>query len=344
MNLGQNMKPLVVGNRTSRLFSFGFPMLLCAGSLHAGGWLLVANKGEHTLGIIDPVKHQQIASIPEDGVTGHEVAASPDGKLAFVPIYGSSGVGKAGTDGQLIRVMDLAKHEVTATIDLGKGVRPHCAVVGPRDGLLYVTTEVDNSITIIDPKTLKVVGAIPTGQSESHMLAISSDGKRGYTANVGPGTVSVLDMKARTNLLVIPVSKTTQRICISPDNRWVFTADQTKPQMAVIDTKKNAVTKWIALPGVGYGAAVTPNGRWLVVAISGAGKVAVVDLRKMKLANTVDVPKAPQEVLIRPDGKVAYVSCDASHQVAAIDTKDWKVEALIDAGRGADGLAWASSK
>ncbi|HET6897270.1 MAG TPA: hypothetical protein VFK70_02940, partial [Vicinamibacteria bacterium] len=37
---------------------------------HAGGWLLVANKGEHTLGIIDPVAGKQIATIPETGVTG----------------------------------------------------------------------------------------------------------------------------------------------------------------------------------------------------------------------------------------------------------------------------------
>jgi DNA-binding beta-propeller fold protein YncE len=72
-----------------------------------------------------------------------------------------------------------------------------------------------------------------------------------------------------------------------------------------------------------------------------ANKVAVVDLRAMKVAENIDVPAAPQEILIRPDGQVAYVSCDASHKVAVIRTTDWKVEKLIDAGAGADGLAWA---
>ena len=62
-------------------------------------------------------------------------------------------------------------------------------------GMLYVTTELDKTITIIDPKTLKIVGAIPTGQPESHMLVLSHDGRRAYTANVGPGTVSVMDMR-----------------------------------------------------------------------------------------------------------------------------------------------------
>jgi hypothetical protein len=48
--------------------------------------------------------------------------------------------------------------------------------------------------------------------------------------------------------------------------------------------------------------------------------------------------------VIRPDGAVAYVSCDASHKVAAIRTSDWTVEKLIDAGAGADGLAWAAQQ
>jgi YVTN family beta-propeller protein len=305
------------------------------------GLLLVANKGEHTLGIIDPIEGRQLATVPEDGVTGHEVAASADGKRAYVPIYGNSGVGHAGTDGQLLRVIDIDKREIVGTVDFGKGVRPHCAVVGPKNGFLYVTTELDNSVTVIDPASLKMVGTIPTGQTESHMLAITRDGRKGYTSNVGPGTVSALDLEAKKVLAVIPVSATAQRIALSVDDKWVFTSDQTKPQLAVIDTSANKVARWIEMPGIGYGTAPTPDGHYLLVALIGASKVGVVDLDAMKVSRTIDVPKAPQEVLVRPDGAVAYVSCDASKQVAVLDLKEWKVQKLIDAGQGADGLAWA---
>jgi YVTN family beta-propeller protein len=305
------------------------------------GLLLVANKGDHTMGIIDPAAGIQIATVPEDGITGHELVASPDGQRAFVPIYGNSGVGHPGTDGQILRVIDIPKRQIVGTIDFGKGVRPHCAVINPKNNLLYVTTELDNSITVIDPKSLQIVGRIPTGQTESHMLAITSDGRRGYTANVGPGTVSVLDLEAKKVLTVIPIARVTQRIALSPDDRWAFTADQTKPQLAVIDTSTNGVRTWIPLPGIGYGTAATPDGRWLLVALISINKVGVVDLTSMQVVRTLDVPKAPQEVLVRPDRLEAYVSCDASHQVAVLDLKDWKVSKLIDAGPGADGLAWA---
>ena len=306
--------------------------------------LLVANKAEHTLGIVDPVAGRQIVTVPEDGTTGHEVAASPDGRLAYVPIYGNSGVGKPGTDGRNIVVIDIAARKIMGNVDFGRGVRPHCAVFGPKNGLLYVTTELDQTISIIEPHTMKIVGTIPTAQAESHMLAISPDGKRGYTANVGPGTVSVLDMEARKTLTVIPVAPVVQRIAISVDGRMVFTCDQTKPQLAVIDTASNQVKTWVPLPAPGYGTAPTPDGRWLVVAVPAAKKVAVVDLSTMKVARLIDVPAAPQEVVVRPDGKVAYVSCDASHKIAAIRTSDWNVEKLIDAGAGADGMAWAGPK
>ena len=43
------------------------------------------------MGIIDPVAGKQTAAVPENGVTGHEVIASADGKTAYVPIYGNLG-------------------------------------------------------------------------------------------------------------------------------------------------------------------------------------------------------------------------------------------------------------
>src|SRR5215471_4600800 len=179
-----------------------YPMTAPAQTTH--GFLLVANKGEQTLSIFDPDSGQQLATVPVGGITGHEVAASPDGKTAWVPIYGNSGVGLPGTDG--------------------------------------------TTITVIDPARSTIVETIPTGAQESHMLAISSDGKRGYTANVGPGTVSAIDLESKKLLTTIPISKITQRIALSPDDRWAFTADQTKPQLAVIDTAENKIKTWIELP------------------------------------------------------------------------------------------------
>jgi DNA-binding beta-propeller fold protein YncE len=70
-------------------------------------------------------------------------------------------------------------------------------------------------------------------------------------------------------------------------------------------------------------------------------QVAVVDLKTLKVAKTIDVADGPTEILVSPDGKTAFVSCTRSNQIAAIDLAQWKVARLIDAGKLADGLAWA---
>ena len=321
----------------------GSSRMTSASTAGAGGVLLVANKGDHTLGIIDPVAGRQVATVEESGVTGHEVIASPDGRTAYVPIYGDSGVGRPGSDGRTMDVIDIASRRRVATIDFGHAERPHCPMFGP-DGRLYVTTEITNTITVVDPKTNQIVDRIPTGQPESHMLALTRDGKRAYTSNVHVGTVSAIDLATKRVTAVIPVSPYAQRIALSVDDALVFTADQTEPRLALIDTRTNQRTQWVSLPGIAYGTAPTPDGRWLVIAILSVNKVGLLDLKTMQLAKTLDVPKAPQEVVVRPDGRVAYVSCDSSRKVAVIDLEAQKVDKLIDAGPLADGLAWTSAR
>ncbi|MGA9669894.1 MAG: cytochrome D1 domain-containing protein [Terracidiphilus sp.] len=305
--------------------------------------LLVAQKGEQSLAIIDPVSGTVLASVPEGGTTGHEVTASPDGRLAYVPIYGNSGVGRPGTDGSNLVVIDIAARKIVGNVDFGRGVRPHMPIFGPKDGLLYVTTELDQTITLIDPKTLKIVGSIPTGQPQSHMLALSHDGLCGYTANVGPGTVSVLDIPNRKVLKIIPISGDTQRISITPDDHWVFTADQVKPQLAAIDTTSSQVAHWIPLEGFGYGSAPTLDGRFLLVTIPSKNKVAVIDIQAMQVVRSVDTPSDPEEVLMQPGGKVAWVSSVASHTESELDLTTWQITRKIETGKGTDGIAWATA-
>jgi YVTN family beta-propeller protein len=327
--------------RTTLLLVIAVLVFMLSDASNKKGLLLVANKGDQSLSIINPETGEQLAVVPEGGTTGHEVIASPDGRFAYVPIYGNSGVGRPGTDGNNLVVVDLQTHKVVGNIEFPHGVRPHCAMFGPKSGLLYVTTEIDNTVAVIDPHTLKIIDSIPTDESQSHMLAITKDESRGYTTNVGTGSVSVLDLKTRKTIAKIPVAPVIQRITLSVDDKMAFTSDQTKPELVVLDLTKNEVKTRVELPGVGYGSAVTKDGKWLVIALAKSNKVAVIDLQAMKVAHTFDVPSAPQFVLIRPDNKFAYISCDQSSKVAVLNLSSWKIEKLLDAGKGADGLAWA---
>jgi YVTN family beta-propeller protein len=302
------------------------------------GMLVVANQREHTALLIDPETRQELAKVIV-GVNGHEVAVSPDSRFAYVPIYGNSGVGKPGTDGTTIDIVDLRDHRLAATIDLGKPLRPHRAEFGP-DGLLYVTAELDKAVDVVDPAIRKVIAQIPTGAIESHMIVISPDGTRAYTANVAAGSVSVLDLKKRTLVTVIPVAKTVQRISISADGKRVFTHDQDTPRIAVIDTATNKVASWIPVPATVYSSSPTADGRKLL-ASSPSGKIFVIDLATAKVEESFDIPPALGELLLTPDGKFAFVSCPAAGTIEVLDISAHKLLQPIKLTPGVDGLAWA---
>jgi DNA-binding beta-propeller fold protein YncE len=307
----------------------------------ARGLLVVANQYEHTVLLVDPGKRVAVAKISV-GVNGHEVIVSKNGRFAYVPIYGNSGVGKPGTDGSTIDVIDVQEGKLAGSIDLGKPLRPHRAEFGP-DGLLYVTAELANAVDVVDPSTRKILAEIPTGQEQSHMLVLSPDGRRGYTANVSAGSVSVLDIVKRSLITTIRVAKEVQRISMSPDGQRVFTHDQDSPRIAVIDTATSKITDWIALPAPVYASATTPDGPWLLALSSQASRLYVVDLRSLKVVRTLDLPKKPSEILVRPDGEVAYVSGTGAGKIAVLNLRSWEMQEAIDLTPGVDGLAWASS-
>jgi DNA-binding beta-propeller fold protein YncE len=85
------------------------------------------------------------------------------------------------SNGSTIHVVDLRQGRTVAVIDLGKEVRPHSAHFGP-DGLLYVSAEFANAISIVDTKTRSLVGEIPTGASRTHMFSWRLESSRAKSA------------------------------------------------------------------------------------------------------------------------------------------------------------------
>ena len=301
------------------------------------GFLFIANQFDHTALVVNVDSRQVVTKTGVD-INGHEVVVEPSHRFGYVPIYGNSGVGKPGTDGSTIHVVDLRVGRTLKIIDLGKPVRPHCAKFGP-DGMLYVSAELSNAIHVLDPATGKITSTVPTGAPESHMFVISPDGHRAYTSNVGSGSVSVVDLQNRSLITVIPVAKRVQRISISPDGRFVFTHDQDAPRIAVIDTATNKLARWISLPASVYSSAPTPDGR-LLLANAPSGKLFVIDLSSENVTASYPIPAAIGEIAIDTAGEHAYVSCPQKGTIEVFDIRGGKLEAPIVLTPGVDGLEW----
>jgi YVTN family beta-propeller protein len=325
-------------------------LMVCGGEtpVASRGSVLVVNVLERTLTIIDPVLGTDVARIPVTGVDPKEgeafprqVAASPDGRTAWVPLYSDSSVGRPGTDGRSITIVSLTERKVAGYVDLGTGMRPHMPAFGPKDGLLYVTTEASKTVTIIDPRTRRMIGTIPTGSDQSHGLLFSNAGTRLYTWNVAPGSISVLDPARKKLIKTISLGGQVQRLAISKDDRYLFASDQTKPRLIVIDTRSNEVTRYIKAPTVPYALAMSPDGNTLLCALPFRGMMGAVDPRGSLVDRTFFVLRNPQSIVFRPDGGEAYVSTGSANAVAIIDLQTLTIRKYIKVANEAEGVAWA---
>src|SRR5258708_9850004 len=143
--------------------------------------LLVLEKSDNMLAIVDPAPLQIVARVPA-GPDPHEIVASSDGKLAYISNYG-------GADSALntISVIDLVARKALPAISLGALRSTHgLAFVG---GKLYFTAGTNKGIGRYDPATQSVGWVLGTGQDRTHMGAVSESLDRIFTSNVSSGTI-----------------------------------------------------------------------------------------------------------------------------------------------------------
>jgi hypothetical protein len=74
-----------------------------------------------------------------------ELVASPDGRLDYRPNYGRCSVGKPGTDGSTMTVIDIAAQKVVDTVSFSTR-RSELPFFGHQDGLPCASTELDHAI------------------------------------------------------------------------------------------------------------------------------------------------------------------------------------------------------
>ena len=65
-----------------------------------------------------------------------------------------------------------------------------------------------------------------TGQNTTHMVMVSRDGSKIFTANIGSDSISIIERAgtAGWNETVVPVGKGPEAIGISPDESQIWTA------------------------------------------------------------------------------------------------------------------------
>jgi YVTN family beta-propeller protein len=315
--------------------------LLCAVLLTAAGVgaqapaaaLLVLNKSEATLSIIDPATGRQLGKVPT-GDGPHEIATSADGRTAFVTNYGS------GAPGNTLSVIDIAGRKESRRVDLGMLRRPHgIALV---NGQVIFTAEGSRSIARYDPAANKVDWQFETGQEVTHMVIGSRDGRTLFTTNIGSNSVSIIDVAGQpAKQTVVRVGGGPEGLDLSPDGRELWTAHSSDGGISVIDVASRKVVHTIdARTRRSNRLKFTRDGSLVLVSDLDAGEIVFLDARKRQVTRRLAVGRLAEGILIAPDGRRAFVAVSGENRVAVIDLQKLDVVQTIATGEGPDGMAW----
>lgn len=299
----------------------------------AGPVLLIGNKGENSLSFVDLGSGRELGR-SATGRSPHEIAVSPDREQAAVVAYG----------GTTVDIFDVASRAKLKTIDLVPNAGPHGIVWLP-DGRLVITTERSQSVAIVDPAAGTVTASIPTGQKGTHMVAVSNDGRTAYTANIGSGTVSVLDLAAGRKLRDIAVGGKPEGIALSTDGRTLWVADLDAPRVQAFDTTSFDKIAEVATGDVPIRVAASPDGRWIVTSNVGSGSLTVIDAATRARVRDIAVSGVEEAgqvtILFSADGRRLYAAETGRDTVAEIDLASGQVLRRLPAGKNGDGLAIA---
>ena len=304
-----------------------------APSSATSGVVLVANQQSASATIVD-VATRTGTTIPV-GMGPHEAAISPDGRWGVVTIYGMQ------QPGNQLSVIDLDTKSVVRTIDLGNFRRPHgAAFVGSSSRLVAVTSEASQRVVLADIAAGTVVADIPTNSGGSHMLGITADGKRIFTANISSGSVTEIDVDRRTFVRQLPVSTVTEGIGVRPDGSEAWLGSNDQGTVSIVDTKSWSVVKTLSGFSMPYRIGFSPDGRWAVICDPQANRIHIANVATRSVVGTVDSLGSPRGVRIAPDNRTAYVTVNVESAVAAVDLIDRVVRFKVAVEKSPDGVAY----
>ena len=316
--------------------------LLVAGALVAVGHpahaqtrrdtLLVVVKGDSALAVVDTASGKVVSRIPT-GKTPHNVAASPDGKLAFV--------GNVGDD--TLSIIDLTTQKELRRVEIGPRARPHGLVYA--EGRLYFTADGYKLIGCYDVAGNRMEWLLGTGVSRGEMLVLSKDRNTLFTANNTANAVVAIQRVENPPdwaLTVIPVGMGPQGIDMSPDGSEVWVVHENDGSVAIIDVAAKKVVQTLMMPGTRRANRLkfSPDGRRVLVTDTDAGLV-VFDAAARKEAGRVPIGPGMADIIVQPDGARAFVA-SGDGSVAVVDMRTLKLVGRMPVGTTPEGMAWVA--
>jgi YVTN family beta-propeller protein len=196
----------------------------------------------------------------------------------------------------------------------------------------YVANFKDNTVSVIDTATSKVVASIQVAAGP-HGMAITQDGRTVYVSGDGSSSVDVIDTASDKVVKTIDVGKSPNGIALTSDDRLLLVTVNGENRIAFIDTSTQAVVGTTALPKP-HTVAISPDGKFAYVTVQEPGHfgLALIDTATHRVVRTIALDKTPRDGEIGYDGKRFFFTEAGVNAVQVLDPLSDTIVAQIPTG------------
>lgn len=191
-----------------------------------------------------------------------------------------------------------------------------------------VSSEKDNTLTIVNLKDLTVQGTIATCKRPRH-LQLMPDRKQLLVACGGDNAADVIDLASRKSVGRIPLGDSPEAFDISPDGKTLFASNEDEGELSFIDIASKKVIKEVKIGKEPEGVKVSADGKTVYATSEAASMVHVIDTATAKIIKNIQVGKRPRRFALTPDGSELWVTNELGASVSVISTKELKIIATI---------------
>jgi DNA-binding beta-propeller fold protein YncE len=205
-------------------------------------------------------------------------------------------------------------------------------------GTVVVTNMNDNTATIIDLPSHRVLATLATGEGP-HEVVISHDGRWATVSNYGvdgkPGsTLTVIDLERLTVDRTISLGRHQRPhgMAFLPGDTVVAVTSEVSAAVVLVDLRTSQVTGTIPTGGrTSHMLAMTADGTRIVISNIADGTVSELDVGRRAHLRTLEVAKLDEGIAISPDGRFVWSGSNGDSVVVVLDLK---TGAAVDTVRG----------
>lgn len=185
-------------------------------------------------------------------------------------------------------------------------------------GTVWVADEGDNSLTVIDAASSKVVATV-TGISAPHNVQASPDGATVWAVSGTAQAVVALDASTHELLGSAPTGAEPAHVVVSPDGQRVYVTNSGDNTLSVYGADGVRPLGKVELGAGPHGMRPTADGAMLVIADTVGDVIDLVDTHSRERKATIPVGRTPVQVAVDAEGRYAYVSLAGERAIAQID-------------------------